>query len=130
MGILVGRREPVSGPIGSRWPGLARRVPTRTLSEDAIRRAMIFDSAVLAEWVAGADPVTDDNQRLAYGLRGRNRLSMLHIARGDEKPSHELLFENLNYMAPFGKRPLYIPGPPIMLHPVASSPWGAEEQSR
>jgi len=127
MGILIGRREPVSGPLGSRWPGLARSVSARTLEDNAIRLGVALRPADLAGYVAGVEPVTDDNQRLAYGLRGTTRLSMLHIARGSEELSNQLMVDNLKEMAPFLKRPLYLPGAEIMRREVVATPWGSKD---
>jgi spermidine synthase len=124
-GVLVGRREPVSGPIGSHWPGLARTVSTRTLGDNAIRLGAALGPTALAAYVEGVEPVTDDNQRLAYGLRGRTRLSMLQIARGREDLTNQMMMENIERMAPFVKQPLYVPGPAAMRREVAESRWGA-----
>jgi hypothetical protein len=126
-GILVGRREPVSGSLGSHWPGLAHDVSTRTLGNDAIRLGEALGPIALAAYVRGAEPVTDDNQRLAYGLRGRTRLGMLQIAHGREELTNQMMMENIERMMPFVTHPLYVPGLSAMRREVAESVWDPTE---
>lgn len=67
-GILLGRRAPVAGrPLGSEWPGLARRAAGRTLRPDEVRRAVLLDPEALARYAADGTVIDDDNQLLAHG---------------------------------------------------------------
>jgi len=66
-GILLGRAEADADELGSRWPGLARERP-RGLPPDRIREALALRAEALERYARGAEPISDDNQRLAYGL--------------------------------------------------------------
>lgn len=68
-GILLGRARPPQGNPG--WPGLARPVE-RGLSAEAIVRSVIAGAEGLRDYAAIGSVITDDNQRLSYGI-GRER---------------------------------------------------------
>ncbi|HWB78335.1 MAG TPA: hypothetical protein VG755_25390, partial [Nannocystaceae bacterium] len=68
-GILLGRARDPDGRIA--WPGLERPI-TRTLAPDVIVRSVIAGPLGLREYAAIGSVITDDNQRLSYGL-GRER---------------------------------------------------------
>ncbi len=64
-GILVGRRD-MSTPIAQSWPGLQRQVTGRTLEAAQVREAVRIAGADLLAYASLSEPVTDDNQLLAY----------------------------------------------------------------
>jgi spermidine synthase len=67
-GILLGRvRAENQGPLGSEWPGFARQAPGRILSPEEIKTAVLLDGDALERYASSSEPITDDNQRLAYG---------------------------------------------------------------
>jgi hypothetical protein len=75
-GILLGRAsDGAAGPLGTRWPGLARE-RERGLSPERIRRALMLRGEAMARYAHGVPPITDDRQELAYGL-------LRHAAGGD-----------------------------------------------
>lgn len=65
--ILLGRKAGSAAPLGSAWPGLARPIP-RPLSADAIRSATLLDPIGMTIYAESGEPITDDNQLLAYGM--------------------------------------------------------------
>ena len=65
-GILLGRREHGTAPLGVEWPGLRRPAPGR-MRPQVIAAAVALDTAGLARYAALGGLVTDDNQLLAYG---------------------------------------------------------------
>lgn len=68
-GILLGRATPRVGPLA--WPGLARPFD-RSMSPQEITGAVLASAATLGDYAALGTIVTDDNQRLSYGI-GRER---------------------------------------------------------
>jgi spermidine synthase len=72
-GILLGRREHGTPPLGLEWPGLQRPAPGR-LPAQVIADAVALDTAGLARYAALGTLVTDDNQLLAYG-RARQQMA-------------------------------------------------------
>jgi len=72
-GILLGRREHGTPPLGLEWPGLQRPAPGR-LRAQVIADAVALDTAGLARYAALGTLVTDDNQLLAYG-RARQQMA-------------------------------------------------------
>ncbi len=72
-GILLGRRDGGTPPLGFEWPGLLRSAPGRMRREE-IARAVALDSAGLARYASLGTLVTDDNQLLAYG-RARQQIA-------------------------------------------------------
>lgn len=78
-GILLGRYDgdwdarPATdfGAFGAEWPGLARESPGRTLTNDAIRSALVSPDA-FTRYADIGKVITDDNQLLAYGFDPRN----------------------------------------------------------
>ena len=101
-GLLVGVKE--GPPIGSTWPGLSRDIE-RSLTDDEVRRMMILDSEGMARLTNGIEPITDDNQELAYGSlkllnqafkRKASALNVIHWASTDpppEKPDYRKLLD-------------------------------------
>ena len=67
-GIVLGRQGGPGAAIGSVWPGLARRPGGRSLSDDEIRKALVLGPEALARFASLGEPISDDNQRLAYSL--------------------------------------------------------------
>jgi spermidine synthase len=80
-GILLGRREQGTRPLGVEWPGLRRPAPGR-LRAQVIADAVALDTAGLARYAAIGGLVTDDNQLLAYG---RARQHMADYGTGMEE---------------------------------------------
>jgi len=72
-GILLGRREHGTPPLGLEWPGLQRPAPGR-LRAQVIADAVALATAGLARYAALGTLVTDDNQLLAYG-RARQQMA-------------------------------------------------------
>jgi len=66
-GILVGRKG-ARRDLGLAFPGAARPDLGRSLPQDIVPRMMLLLPDGMAEYTSGAGRVTDDNQRLAYGL--------------------------------------------------------------
>lgn len=77
-GILVGRADDV--PIEASWPGFDR-LDERSLTRDEVEAAVILSGRSLARYAALSEPVTDDNQMLAWLTpedRRQKRLRRLH----------------------------------------------------
>ncbi len=99
-GILLGRHAAPAGapPLATSWPGLQRTRAGRTLTARQVTDGVVLGPEAVARYAALASPVTDDNQRLAYG-RGRAQklrygadLDRVHRAvlarvRGQQPPS-------------------------------------------
>ena len=66
-GILLGRKQAGAEPLGTAWPGLARRATGRTLSAEEVARAVALGPAEMARYAALGNVITDDNQQLAHG---------------------------------------------------------------
>jgi hypothetical protein len=64
-GILVGRQG-TPGQLAASWPGLARDPGGRDLTPEQVREAAFIDGDDLLAYAAMSEPVTDDNQLLAY----------------------------------------------------------------
>jgi hypothetical protein len=86
-GILLGRRERDGEPLGRRWPGLARHLADRDLSDEEIRSSILLDPEALARYASTGSLITDDNQMLQFsqlrgGLRGERarRLTQENLA--------------------------------------------------
>ena len=69
-GILLGRTALGETPLGAVWPGLARSLETRTRSAEQFGAGIALDREALSRYAELAPPVTDDNQKLAYGSLG------------------------------------------------------------
>jgi spermidine synthase len=65
-GVLIGAVDDAP-PLGSRWPGLDRPGPVRSLDAAGIRAGLMLDASELRTYAADGTVVTDDNQHLAYG---------------------------------------------------------------
>jgi spermidine synthase len=91
-GIVLGRRGQGtdgtrSGPPAWTWPGLARPVGERDLTNAEIVAALKLDVAAVRRFAANGTVITDDNQLLAYGEsthswydRGPDRSQALNLA--------------------------------------------------
>jgi predicted membrane-bound spermidine synthase len=64
-GILLGTVGKT--PLGRDWPGFTRNPIPREYADKKVRDAVTLDQAGLARLARGAEPITDDNQALAYG---------------------------------------------------------------
>jgi len=74
QGILLGRR-PVTGgsapdPFWEQWPGYTRPAESGARSPSAFeaKSQVLLDPEDLRRFASGAEPVTDDNQLLEYGV--------------------------------------------------------------
>lgn len=71
QGILVGRKpaEGAVGNLGEEWPGYARPSESgrRNITAFEAKGQLALDPEELRRFVAGTEPVTDDNQLLEYG---------------------------------------------------------------
>lgn len=75
-GIVVGRRGAADPPLGSAWPGLARRAP-RDLAPASIPAWLALDARGVERYADGAATITDDNQLLAYGPERHRELQLV-----------------------------------------------------
>jgi spermidine synthase len=101
-GLLVGVKD--GPPVGSVWPGLERDVE-RSLTDEEVTRMMVLDSEGMKRFTRGIEPITDDNQKLAYGSlkllnqsleRKASALNVIHWASTDpppEKPDYRKLLD-------------------------------------
>lgn len=118
-GILVGRQDPGRNLLEDGWPGLGREVPTRTLDANDVRRGVILTPREVARFTARAEPVTDDNQLLAY--RGNRERAVIGAAALQMRES------NLYRIQQLARRYVHAPGASAMRRPIARSPWPTEE---
>ncbi|MCP5540431.1 MAG: fused MFS/spermidine synthase [Akkermansiaceae bacterium] len=89
QGILIGRRrsegeeEEETVEFWREWPGFARSGERRVFGEDEVRAGVWLTPTELRAFARGAEPVTDDNQLLAYGRErfDRSGRGVLEILR-------------------------------------------------
>jgi predicted membrane-bound spermidine synthase len=62
-GILVGRKNNL--PVADAWPGLERGI-SRSISSELVRQSVVLSGEALRQYAALSEPVTDDNQLLAW----------------------------------------------------------------
>jgi spermidine synthase len=68
QGILIGRK---GTPALGDWPGYDRDAGSpRPYPVEVTKAGVLLSADELAEYVAGIEPVTDDNQRLSFGQDG------------------------------------------------------------
>ena len=65
-GILLGRVEPGSTPLGETWPGFARPI-TRPLNRSEVHKAVRLSGKTFADYAKLGRLITDDNQLLSFG---------------------------------------------------------------
>jgi spermidine synthase len=74
QGILIGRK---GAPALGDWPGYDRDEGSpRPYPVEATKAGVLLSAAELAEYVAGIEPVTDDNQRLSFGQDGLHQANL------------------------------------------------------
>ncbi len=74
QGILIGRKG--TQPPGD-WPGYDRdSASQRPYAVEVTEAGVLLSAAELAEYVAGIEPVTDDNQRLSFGKDGLHQANL------------------------------------------------------
>jgi hypothetical protein len=98
-GILLGRREGSARPLGSEWPGLGRKERERSLPDAEVRRALELGPSEVARWASRGEVVSDDNQLLAYGVRGELWSRGLEVRDANVRilrtfAGHPLLYES------------------------------------
>jgi len=97
-GILLGRAGPDDRPLGSEWPGLARRVTGRSLTAQQIRDALLLGPELLARYAALGEVITDDNQMLSFGrLHAGSPRDLTHVM--EEQNLHTIV-EIVGYPVP------------------------------
>jgi hypothetical protein len=70
-GILLGRVEETTGPLGTVWPRLSDPRGQRSLDEAGVLDGVLLDQALLLRYIEAAPVVTDDNQLLNYSSINR-----------------------------------------------------------
>lgn len=74
QGILIGRK---GTQPGGDWPGYDRdSASQRPYAVEVTEAGVLLSAAELAEYVAGIEPVTDDNQRLSFGKDGLHQANL------------------------------------------------------
>jgi spermidine synthase len=106
-GILLGRLDSGSSPLGREWPGLARRPTVRALTDEQIRQSLALDPSGLARYARIGSVITDDNQILAYRSQRRS------FVTGDILADRAI---TINIISNHTRRPL------LKLHPRAQQP--------
>jgi spermidine synthase len=88
-GILVGRKGSAR-TLGTVLPGASRPDLGRSLAPEMVMQMMFLLPDGVARYASGAERVTDDNQRLAYGLDRIDRHTEL-LGRANKKNLEEVL---------------------------------------
>jgi spermidine synthase len=88
-GILVGRKG-TARSLGLSLPGATRPDLGRSLTPDMVLQMMFLLPDGIAKYASGAGRVTDDNQRLAYGLDRIDRHTDL-LGRANKKNLEEVM---------------------------------------